>query len=119
MYEENASMQTTTESLLGRIILEFSREFNGIPEFKFIKKDKSDRDIFIHKIDGENIGIFGKMMQSAKIILKVKRYEKENRWLQNFDFSYEFFTLNNQRQGFAACYYVYDEERDTFKEYKN
>jgi hypothetical protein len=111
--------QTTNNVVLNEVISKFAENFGFIPEFKYIKKDKSERDIFIYKIDETNIGVFGRMIQNAKIVLKVKRYQKEEKWLQNFDFSYEFFGFNNQRQGFSSVYFVYDEERNSYREYKN
>lgn len=111
--------ERTDSEVVNRIVNEFSAKFNFIPEFEYIRTDQSGREIYIHKISEENIGIFQKFIQNAKIILKIKKFIKDEKPLRNFDFSYEFFTLSNSRQGFPASYFVYDEKNDSFKEYKN
>lgn len=115
----NENIGSINEGILEKIIEEFSKGFSFQPSFEYKRKDNSNREIYIYKIQKEDINLFSRFIQNAKIILKVKQFEKNGKLLMNFDFSYEFFTYNNIRQGFSAGYYVYDVNADTFKEYKN
>lgn len=116
---EGQVIERVNRFFIEKIVREFSKDIPKSLEFNYIRTDKGGREIHIYKLDPSDFGLFSKMTQNAKIILKIKKFKKEGKELINFDFTYEFFTNNSSRQGFPAIYYIYDVEKDSFKEYKS